>query len=238
MIRRPAASGFRWQSAAALMSCGCVGVGLRRCRPLTPQAPGRAPIRGLPACSGRSRASATTHARCRARRFTAPKRAVVHRRPGGRAEPLAPRCRPSPPSRSTIRSSSRSKIRSSGPTRGSTSSSRATCGCKDSEVPILREFLLRGGTLTFDDFHGPIEWANMEREMKRVFPDRKIVDLRRQPSDLQLLLSARRLSADAGPRLVPAGTHVGEGRLRRHAARDRGRQRPRHGADQLEHRHG
>jgi hypothetical protein len=48
---------------------------------------------------------------------------------------------------------------------------------KPAEVPILREFLLRGGTLTFDDFHGPIEWANMEQEMKRVFPERKIVDL-------------------------------------------------------------
>jgi len=34
---------------------------------------------------------------------------------------------------------------------------------KDTEVPILREYLLRGGTLTFDDFHGPIEWANLER---------------------------------------------------------------------------
>jgi hypothetical protein len=52
-----------------------------------------------------------------------------------------------------------------------------TMQLKDSEVPILREFLLRGGTLTFDDFHGPIEWAHMEREMKRVFPDRQIVDL-------------------------------------------------------------
>jgi hypothetical protein len=50
---------------------------------------------------------------------------------------------------------------------------------KDSEVPILREFLLRGGTLTFDDFHGPVEWANMEREMKRVFPERNIVELPR-----------------------------------------------------------
>jgi Domain of unknown function (DUF4159) len=50
---------------------------------------------------------------------------------------------------------------------------------KDTEVPILREFLLRGGTLTFDDFHGPIEWANVERELKRVFPDRKIIDLPR-----------------------------------------------------------
>ncbi|MBW8894778.1 MAG: DUF4159 domain-containing protein [Acidobacteria bacterium] len=48
---------------------------------------------------------------------------------------------------------------------------------KEAEVPILREFLLRGGTLTFDDFHGPIEWANLESELKRVFPDRKIIDL-------------------------------------------------------------
>jgi len=48
---------------------------------------------------------------------------------------------------------------------------------KDAEVPILREFLLRGGTLTFDDFHGPIEWANVESELRRVFPDRKIIDL-------------------------------------------------------------
>jgi Domain of unknown function (DUF4159) len=47
---------------------------------------------------------------------------------------------------------------------------------KEAEVPILREFLLRGGTLTFDDFHGPIEWLNLERELKRVFPDRKIIE--------------------------------------------------------------
>jgi Domain of unknown function (DUF4159) len=48
---------------------------------------------------------------------------------------------------------------------------------KDSEVEILREFLWRGGTMTFDDFHGPIEWANLERQLKRVFPDRQIIDL-------------------------------------------------------------
>ncbi len=48
---------------------------------------------------------------------------------------------------------------------------------KDAEVPILREYLLRGGTLTFDDFHGPIEWSNVEGELKRVFPDRRIIDL-------------------------------------------------------------
>jgi hypothetical protein len=48
---------------------------------------------------------------------------------------------------------------------------------RDNEVPILREFLLRGGTVTFDDFHGPLEWDNFASEMKRVFPERQIVDL-------------------------------------------------------------
>ena len=47
----------------------------------------------------------------------------------------------------------------------------------DAEVPILREFLLRGGTAVLDDFHGPIEWENVEQEFKRVFPDREIVEL-------------------------------------------------------------
>lgn len=48
---------------------------------------------------------------------------------------------------------------------------------RDAEVSILREFLARGGTATFDDFHGPYEWDNFASEMKRVFPERRIVDL-------------------------------------------------------------
>ncbi len=45
------------------------------------------------------------------------------------------------------------------------------------EVAIMREFLTRGGTATFDDFHGPIEWDAVQAELKRVFPDRDIVPL-------------------------------------------------------------
>ena len=48
---------------------------------------------------------------------------------------------------------------------------------REAEVPILREFLLRGGTVTFDDFHGPIEWDHFVGEMARVFPDREIIEL-------------------------------------------------------------
>ena len=45
------------------------------------------------------------------------------------------------------------------------------------EVEIMREFLTRGGTATFDDFHGPIEWESVAGELRRVFPDREIVPL-------------------------------------------------------------
>lgn len=41
----------------------------------------------------------------------------------------------------------------------------------------LREYLERGGFLVVDDFHGSQEWQRFEREMKKVFPNRKIVDV-------------------------------------------------------------
>jgi hypothetical protein len=47
----------------------------------------------------------------------------------------------------------------------------------DSQVLKLREYLLRGGFLMADDFWGPEEWDNFEAGMRRVFPDRPIVEL-------------------------------------------------------------
>jgi hypothetical protein len=47
----------------------------------------------------------------------------------------------------------------------------------EKEVLILREFLLRGGTLTLDDFHGPYEWDLTMRQLQRVFPDRQVVEI-------------------------------------------------------------
>jgi hypothetical protein len=52
-----------------------------------------------------------------------------------------------------------------------------TMNLTDAEVSVLREFLLRGGTATFDDFHGPVEWTNLQQQIRRVFPDRPIVEL-------------------------------------------------------------
>ena len=47
----------------------------------------------------------------------------------------------------------------------------------DLEASRLREYLLRGGFLMVDDFHGPNEWLLFLDSMTRVFPDRPIVDI-------------------------------------------------------------
>jgi len=47
----------------------------------------------------------------------------------------------------------------------------------DQEAERLREYLLRGGFLMVDDFHGSLEWATFVQGMHRIFPDRAIVDI-------------------------------------------------------------
>lgn len=47
----------------------------------------------------------------------------------------------------------------------------------DEDVARLREYLLRGGFLIVDDFHGPYEWAHFEHEIRKVFPDRPIQEV-------------------------------------------------------------
>jgi len=47
----------------------------------------------------------------------------------------------------------------------------------DDQSAQLREYLLRGGFLMVDDFHGGYEWTGFIETMKRVFPDRPIVEL-------------------------------------------------------------
>lgn len=47
----------------------------------------------------------------------------------------------------------------------------------ETEVTSLRKYLLNGGFVMFDDFWGESEWENVFYEIKRVFPDRELVDL-------------------------------------------------------------
>lgn len=45
------------------------------------------------------------------------------------------------------------------------------------EAARIRDYLLRGGFLMVDDFHGGWEWSSFVASMQRVFPDRPIVDI-------------------------------------------------------------
>jgi len=47
----------------------------------------------------------------------------------------------------------------------------------DAQAAKLREFLLRGGFFMCDDFHGAIEWDVFTASMRKVFPDRPIVNI-------------------------------------------------------------
>jgi hypothetical protein len=45
------------------------------------------------------------------------------------------------------------------------------------QARVIREYLLRGGFLMFDDFWGPDEYARFEPSMKMIFPDRPVVEI-------------------------------------------------------------
>ena len=81
----------------------------------------------------------------------------------------------------------------------------------DAQAAKLREYLLRGGFLMVDDFHGTRQWEIFVEGMRRVFPDRPIVDLpdddpifhtfwdledRQQIPGLQFLYSGRTYEED------------------------------------------
>ncbi|HEY8519791.1 MAG TPA: DUF4159 domain-containing protein [Gammaproteobacteria bacterium] len=57
----------------------------------------------------------------------------------------------------------------------------------DVEAARLREYLLRGGFLMVDDFHGTYQWAGFVESMTRVFPDRPIVDIQDEDEVLHVL---------------------------------------------------
>jgi hypothetical protein len=47
----------------------------------------------------------------------------------------------------------------------------------EADAARLREYLLRGGFLMVDDFHGSLQWETFMESLRRVFPDREVVDI-------------------------------------------------------------
>jgi hypothetical protein len=50
-------------------------------------------------------------------------------------------------------------------------------GFTDSQAARMREYLLRGGFLMVDDFHGEYEWQSFAEGMRMIFPDRPVEDI-------------------------------------------------------------
>lgn len=81
----------------------------------------------------------------------------------------------------------------------------------ETEVGRIREYLLRGGFIMFDDFHGSAEWQNFMKGIRRIFPERVVEDIdsdsevfhvlfdmehREQIPGLQMLYSGRPFEKD------------------------------------------
>jgi hypothetical protein len=47
----------------------------------------------------------------------------------------------------------------------------------EKEAANMREYLLRGGFLMVDDFHGSAQWEGFMDSMRRIFPDREVVEI-------------------------------------------------------------
>ncbi|MFM1885896.1 MAG: hypothetical protein RL026_1053, partial [Pseudomonadota bacterium] len=76
----------------------------------------------------------------------------------------------------------------------------------DAEVARLREYLLRGGFLVVDDFHGPLQWELFMASFRKLFPDRPIVDLRDDDEVLHVLYDLEQRTQIPGRRhLVELG---------------------------------
>jgi hypothetical protein len=57
----------------------------------------------------------------------------------------------------------------------------------ETEIQRLREYLLKGGFLMIDDFHGTREWAGFMATMRKVFPDRPVLEFTNDDEVLHVL---------------------------------------------------
>lgn len=57
----------------------------------------------------------------------------------------------------------------------------------DEEAKKLRDYLLRGGFLMADDFHGTVQWEIFMASMSRVFPDRPVVEIENKDAIFHVL---------------------------------------------------
>jgi hypothetical protein len=75
----------------------------------------------------------------------------------------------------------------------------------EDEAGRLREYLLRGGFMIFDDFHGSLQWAMFMRGMSKIFPDRPVVDISEKDEILHVLYDLDERTQIPGIRMLYTG---------------------------------
>ena len=103
------------------------------------------------------------------------------------------------------------------------------------EAKHLREFLLKGGFLMVDDFHGTVDWENFMRGMRLVFLDRPIEDLENKDEIFHVLYDLDERFQVPGEQYVNTGRTYEKGRLRSEVARNSRRQRAYHRCNLPQH---
>ncbi len=73
------------------------------------------------------------------------------------------------------------------------------------EAERMREYLLRGGFLMVDDFHGPAQWHNFAYAMKQVFPNRQIENISVDDSLFEILYDINQRKQIPGIRALSSG---------------------------------
>ena len=82
----------------------------------------------------------------------------------------------------------------------------------DEEAAVLREYLLRGGFLAVDDFHGTYEWANWEEQLRKVFPNCKIEEIPLSDPIFHCFFDFHELIQIPGVQFLYLGSSLREGR--------------------------
>lgn len=84
----------------------------------------------------------------------------------------------------------------------------------DQEAARLREYLLRGGFLMVDDFHGTLQWEGFMESMRRVFPDRLVQEIPDNHETFHVLFDLDQRTQIPGIVALMAGqTWEGDGRI-------------------------
>ena len=75
----------------------------------------------------------------------------------------------------------------------------------DEEATNLREYLLRGGFMMVDDFHGSYEWEIFQTHLRKAFPDRPIVEIPEDDALMSVLFDVDKSIQIPGVRAFNSG---------------------------------